>query len=160
MPLLIASVACVGFLMLYSVAGGDLDPWASRQMVRFGAGMALMFGVAMIHIRYWRTLAPLSYLGSLALLVAVEVAGETGMGATRWIDLGPLQLQPSELMKIAVVLALARYYDWLGEIQVHVWLKAQPMYFELDGALREARLTGRVDGTLEALRASGRWSGG
>ncbi|SFI41483.1 rod shape-determining protein RodA [Albimonas pacifica] len=124
LALLIAAVACVGFLMLYSVAGGDLDPWASRQMVRFAAGMALMFGVAMIHIRYWRTLAPLSYVGSLTLLAAVEVAGHTGMGATRWIAIGPLQLQPSELMKIAVVLALARYYDWLGEGRVSrpLWL--------------------------------------
>ncbi|MDF2232072.1 rod shape-determining protein RodA [Albimonas sp. CAU 1670] len=124
LALLIAAVACVGFLMLYSVAGGDLDPWASRQMVRFGAGMAIMFVVAMIHVRYWRTLAPLAYLGSLGLLVAVEIAGHTGMGATRWIALGPLQLQPSELMKIAVVMALARYYDWLGEGRVSrpLWL--------------------------------------
>ena len=115
LALLISAVACVGFLMLYSVAGGDLDPWASRQMIRFGAGMAAMFAIAMIDIRIWRTLAPIAYLGSLALLVAVELVGQTGMGATRWIDLGFMQLQPSELMKIAVVMALARYYDWLGE---------------------------------------------
>ena len=49
------------------------------------------------------------------------------------------------------------YFDWLGDIDIHVYLKAQPMYYHLDGALREARLTGRVEGTLEALRASGRW---
>ena len=115
LALLITAVACVGFLMLYSVAGGSLEPWASRQMVRFGVGLGLMFAVAMVHVRFWRTLSPLAYLGSLALLVGVEIAGATGMGATRWIDLGFMQLQPSELMKIAVVMALARYYDWLGE---------------------------------------------
>ncbi len=111
--LLLAAVASVGFLMLYSVAGGSFDPWASRQMTRFGVGFALMLVVAMIHVRFWRTLSPLAYLGSLGLLMAVEVMGETGMGATRWIDLGFMQLQPSELMKVGLVLALARYYDWL-----------------------------------------------
>ena len=113
--LLICAVASIGFLMLYSVAGGDLDPWASRQITRFGIGIALMIVVAMIHIRIWRALSPLAYLGSMGLLVLVEVMGATGMGATRWINLGFIQLQPSELMKIALVLALARYYDWLGE---------------------------------------------
>ncbi|QDL90679.1 rod shape-determining protein RodA [Paroceanicella profunda] len=115
---LLAAVSCVGFLMLFSVADGSLEPWSQRQMMRFGAGFALMLVVAMINIRFWRSLAIPSYLGSLALLVAVEFIGEVGMGAQRWIDLGFFQLQPSEVMKIALVLVLARYYDWLDPEKV------------------------------------------
>ncbi|MBK0397938.1 rod shape-determining protein RodA [Limibaculum sp. M0105] len=122
--LLIGAIAGVGFLMLYSVAGGDLDPWSGRQMTRFGAGLVIMLIVAMIDIRFWKWASPLAYLVALGLLVAVEIAGETGMGATRWIALGPIQLQPSELMKIAIVLALARYYTWLSQDLVShpLWL--------------------------------------
>ncbi|MGF1500703.1 MAG: rod shape-determining protein RodA [Paracoccaceae bacterium] len=111
--LLICAVSGIGFLMLYSVAGGSFEPWAGRQMSRFGAGVALMIVIAIIDIRVWRWLAPIAYLGALGLLIAVEFVGETGMGARRWIRLGPLQLQPSELMKIALVMALASYYAWL-----------------------------------------------
>ncbi|MEO0823196.1 MAG: rod shape-determining protein RodA [Pseudomonadota bacterium] len=122
--LLLTAIAGIGFLMLYSVAGGNADPWASRQMTRFAAGLVLMMIVALIHIRFWRWSAPFAYLAGMALLVAVEFVGVTGMGATRWIQIGPLQLQPSELMKIALVMALARYYDWLGTSRVShpLWL--------------------------------------
>jgi rod shape determining protein RodA len=99
--------------MLYSAAGGDFDPWADRQMVRFAVGLVLMLSVAVVDIRIWLRYAYLIYAGALALLVAVEIAGEIGMGAQRWIDLGFFQLQPSELMKVALVLALARYFHGL-----------------------------------------------
>lgn len=122
--ILVAAVAGVGFLMLYSVAGGSTDPWAGRQMVRFAVGMALMLIVGMVHVKVWRALTPLAYLTGIGLLVAVEIAGATGMGAQRWIDLGFIQLQPSEVMKIALVMALARYYDWLDTDRVSrpLWL--------------------------------------
>jgi rod shape determining protein RodA len=124
--LLLGAVASIGFLMLYSVAGGDTEPWAGRQMVRFGAGLLVMLAVATIHIRFWRLISPLIYLGALALLVAVEFVGVVGMGAQRWIDLGPLQLQPSELMKVALVMAVAAYYAWLPADRVSrpLWLVA------------------------------------
>ena len=111
--LLLAAIASVGFLMLYSVAGGSLQPWAEPQMKRFALGMAAMFVIAMIPIHFWRNVAALGYAVSLALLLAVEFVGVTGMGAQRWIDLGFMRLQPSELMKIALVMLLAAYYDWL-----------------------------------------------
>lgn len=111
--LLVAAIAGIGFLMLYSVAGGSVEPWAGRQMTRFGAGLILMAIVALIDIRFWRWASPLAYLGALGLLVAVEFVGETGMGAQRWIRLGPMTLQPSEVMKVGLVMALARYYAWL-----------------------------------------------
>ena len=116
--LLLSAVACTGFLMLYSVAGGSTEPWAEPQMIRFGVGMVAMIGIAMIDIRFWRLVSPLAYVGSLALLVLVEIMGEIGMGAQRWIDLGFIQLQPSELMKVALVMALAAYYDWLDPAKV------------------------------------------
>ena len=116
--LLIMAIATTGFLMLYSVAGGDMDPWAGRQMVRFGMGLCLMLFIALIDIRFWRWFSPVAYLGGLALLVAVEFIGSTGGGAQRWLQIGPLQLQPSELMKIALVMALAHYYAVLEKDRV------------------------------------------
>ncbi|SLN68368.1 Rod shape-determining protein RodA [Roseivivax jejudonensis] len=110
---LLAAVACVGFLMLYSVAGGQIGTWAEPQMKRFLLGLALMFVVAMVPIWFWRNMSVLAYLISVGLLVMVEFFGSVGMGAQRWIDLGFMRLQPSELMKIALVMVLAAYYDWL-----------------------------------------------
>jgi len=110
---LIVAVASVGFLMLYSVAGGSWTPWAEAQIKRFGLGLTLMFIVAFVPIYFWRNMAVLAYVGSLLLLVAVELFGAVGMGAQRWIDLGFMRLQPSELTKITLVMLLAAYYDWL-----------------------------------------------
>lgn len=106
---MITCVCFIGFALLYSVAGGSFDPWAERQIVRFGIGMAILFAVALIDIRVWFGLAYPIYGITLLLLGAVEVMGRTGKGAERWIDIGPLQLQPSELMKIALILALSRF---------------------------------------------------
>ncbi|KHQ55264.1 MULTISPECIES: rod shape-determining protein RodA [Mameliella] len=110
---LLTAVAGIGFLMLYSVAGGSFSPWAEPQMKRFGLGLALMFIVAMVPIWFWRNMALVAYFGSLGLLVMVELFGAVGMGAQRWIDLGFMRLQPSEVMKIAMVMLLAAYYDRL-----------------------------------------------
>ncbi|WP_292285250.1 rod shape-determining protein RodA [Marivita sp.] len=111
--LLLTAVAGVGLLMLYSVAGGSMSPWAEPQMKRYALGLAVMFVVAMVPIWFWRNMSVMAYLIALALLVAVEFIGSVGMGAQRWIDLGFMRLQPSELMKIAMVMVLAAYYDWL-----------------------------------------------
>lgn len=111
--LLLLLAASAGFAMLYSAANGSFDPWASRQMIRFGLGSILMVLVAMIDVRALLRYAYVSYIIALAFLVAVEVMGEIGMGARRWVDIGLFQLQPSEIMKITLVLALARYYHSL-----------------------------------------------
>ena len=111
--ILLTAVASAGFLMLYSVAGGSFTPWAEPQMKRFVLGMFLMLVVAMVPIWFWRNMAVVAYGVSLLLLVLVEVLGSVGMGAQRWIDLGFMRLQPSELMKITLVMLLAAYYDWL-----------------------------------------------
>ncbi|WIY26412.1 rod shape-determining protein RodA [Parasedimentitalea psychrophila] len=115
--LLLISVACIGFLMLYSVAGGSVRPWVEPQVKRFGMGLAVMFFIAMVPIWFWRNMAVVAYLSSIALLLAVEFFGTIGMGAQRWIDLGFMRLQPSELTKITLVMLLAAYYDWLPREQ-------------------------------------------
>lgn len=111
--LLLISVAGVGFLMLYSVAGGSFTPWAEPQMKRFGVGLVVMLIVAVIPIWFWRNVAALAYALTIVLLILVDLIGEVGMGAQRWIDLGFMRLQPSELMKITMIMLLAAYYDWL-----------------------------------------------
>ncbi|MGC1497110.1 MAG: rod shape-determining protein RodA [Sulfitobacter sp.] len=113
LALLLASVCGIGFLMLYSVAGGSFSPWAEPQMKRFALGLALMITVALIPIWLWRNLSGVAYGVSLLLLIAVAFVGEERKGSQRWIDLGFIDLQPSELMKITLVMFLAAYYDWL-----------------------------------------------
>lgn len=113
--LLLATVSSVGFLMLYSVAGGDFSPWVEPQFKRFLLGLGVMLFVALIPIWFWRNVSVVAYLGSFALLLAVEFFGTVGMGAQRWIDIGFMRLQPSELMKITLVMLLAAYYDWLPQ---------------------------------------------
>ena len=110
---LLMAVAGYGFIMLYSVAGGSADPWMSAQVKRFGVGMVMLVGVAMVPIWFWRNVSAVAFGVSVLLLVAVEFFGAVGMGAQRWIDLGFMRLQPSELTKITLVMVLAAYYDWL-----------------------------------------------
>ncbi len=113
LTLLLSSIAGVGFLMLFSVAGGSFTPWAEPQMKRFAVGLFLMIFVGMIPIWFWRSVAGFGYGVTILLLIAVELFGAEGKGAQRWIDLGFIRLQPSELMKITLVMFLAAYYDWL-----------------------------------------------
>jgi rod shape determining protein RodA len=107
--LLIMMIGCAGIAMLYSVAGGHLQPWALRQIGHFTLGLIVLLAAAMIDVRVWMSLAYPAYGFALLLLIAVDVVGHAGLGAQRWISVGPMELQPSELMKISLVLALARF---------------------------------------------------
>lgn len=111
--LLLAAIASMGFAMLYSVADGSFSPWALRQMIRFAVGAGILIVVAMVDLRLWMQLAYPIYAIALVLVAAVDIVGVTGMGAQRWLSIGPLQIQPSEVMKIALLLALARYFHGL-----------------------------------------------
>jgi rod shape determining protein RodA len=115
---LVLMIAAIGVAMLYSAAGGSWSPWASRQLARLAVGLVVMMAVALVDIRLWLRYAYLIYGLALAMLVVVDVMGRVGGGAQRWIDFGVIQLQPSELMKIAVVLALGRYFHGLTLEQV------------------------------------------
>jgi rod shape determining protein RodA len=134
---LLAAIAAVGFLMLNSVAGGDRGTWAEPQMKRFLAGLLGMFIIGFVPIWFWRNISVLAYVVAVLLLVAVELVGTVGMGAQRWLELGPVRFQPSELMKIALVLFLAAYYDWLDTRKVSrpLWVAIPVLFILIPAAL-------------------------
>jgi len=109
--LLTCLIGGIGFLALYSAGGGHLQPYADKHVMRFGMGLCGLFLTALVSIRFWRQMAwPLYALG-VFLLIYVDIRGHIGMGAQRWINAGFLKLQPSEIMKPALVLALAAYFE-------------------------------------------------
>ena len=120
----LAVVAGVGTATLYSVAGGSFQPWAERHALRFVLGLALVVAMALVPPRHWMRLSYPFYGVALALLLAVPLVGSEALGARRWLSLGPLSFQPSELMKVALVAALARYYHGLPEPRLSrpLWL--------------------------------------
>jgi rod shape determining protein RodA len=128
--LLIVAIASLGLAMQYSAANGSWSPWAGKQAMRFAVSLGVMVAVALVDLRQWLRWAYAIYGVALVLLVAVEVRGAVGMGAQRWIDLGIIQLQPSEIMKIAAVLVLARYFNGLAAEEV-----ARPWRLILPAAL-------------------------
>ncbi len=115
---LIIAIGAIGIGLLYSAGGKSWHPWAGPQLARFAGGFAVMLALALVDIRVWLRLAYPLYAFMLVLLVVVEVMGHIGMGAQRWINLGFFVLQPSELMKIALVLALARYFHALSPEEI------------------------------------------
>ena len=124
--LVLTAIAAVGTVALYSAAGGRFDPWAARHAIRFGAALAILLATALMPPKVWLWLAWPIYVVSLLLLVAVDVAGKTGMGAQRWLVVGPMQIQPSEITKVAVILVLARYYHGLTREQAARFLYTLP----------------------------------
>ena len=108
--LLLCALAGVGYVALYSAAGGAQEPYASRHILRFGVGLALMLGIGLIDIRWVARLSWPVYGVSVGLLVLVLRVGHVGKGAQRWLELGGLQVQPSELAKIGLVMALAAWF--------------------------------------------------
>ncbi|MXP63489.1 rod shape-determining protein RodA [Roseomonas sp. M0104] len=108
--LLLCAVAAVGYVALYSAGGGAPEPYASKHALRFGFCLVMMLCLAMIDIRLIARLSWAGYALGVALLLLVAVHGQVGKGAQRWIELGPIQIQPSELMKILLVLALAQWF--------------------------------------------------
>jgi rod shape determining protein RodA len=108
--LLLCALAGVGYAALYSAGGGSPEPYAATHIIRFGFGLVLMLCLALVDIRFIARLSWPSYVVGIGLLVLVLRIGHVGKGAQRWLDLGGLQVQPSEFMKLALVLALASWF--------------------------------------------------
>lgn len=107
----VLAITGMGLATLYSAAGGNFAPWASNQAARFAVLFIGMLVLSRIPIGVWKRHAYTFYAITLGLLLVVELFGKIGMGAQRWIDLGIIRLQPSEFMKLASVMALAKFYD-------------------------------------------------
>ncbi|MDY4885834.1 MAG: rod shape-determining protein RodA [Alphaproteobacteria bacterium] len=108
--LCITMLAFIGIVVLYSAANGSWNPWAAKQLVRFGVSLGLMLFLALLDVKIYLKYSYVAYFLVLLLLIGVEIGGHIGMGAQRWIDLKLFKLQPSELMKITMVLVLAKYF--------------------------------------------------
>ncbi len=109
----IALLAGFGMVILYSAGGGALQPWALKHGVRFGVLGTMMLVLAQVRPSFWMRHAFLIYGVLLVALLGVELKGQVNGGSQRWLDLGVIQLQPSELMKLGIVLAVARFYHSL-----------------------------------------------
>jgi rod shape determining protein RodA len=109
-PFNMAIIATIGAFMLYSAANGNIDPWASKHILRFAIGLCLMIGLALLPTKFWYHISYPAFIASIMLLVWVELSGHIGMGAQRWVRLFGVALQPSEVTKITLLLALSRYF--------------------------------------------------
>ena len=116
--LMLSMIAAAGVLTLYSVAEGSWSPWASRHAFRYAVALCILIVIGLVSIRFWMSLAYPIYFLALGALALVPVIGVVHMGAQRWLEFGGFQFQPSEAMKIGLVLALARYYHGLRPEQV------------------------------------------
>lgn len=126
--IMLSLIAGAGVATLYSVGGGSWSPWAGTHALRYAISLGAMIVIGFVGIRYWMALSYPIYALALVALALVPLIGEVNMGARRWIDLGPMQFQPSELMKIGIVLALARYYHGLRAEQVsHIFYLIPPV---------------------------------
>ncbi|GAB5488698.1 MAG: rod shape-determining protein RodA [Parasphingorhabdus sp.] len=125
--LLLLVMASFGFVVLYSAAGGSLTPWAGLHMVRFLIFLAMAIVFSRLNENFWKTIAFPVYIIVVVMLLGVELIGAVGGGSQRWLNLGFMRIQPSELMKVAVILAVARFYDLLPPSQIRSWSAIWPL---------------------------------
>lgn len=121
---IVCALSFIGFIMMVSAGGGAFSPWAWPQIIRFALAFVLMLVIALLPMRLLLDYAYLIYFGGLLVLVGVDVVGHMGGGAQRWLKLGGVGFQPSEFMKLAMMLAVARYFHRLypGDIQRPIYL--------------------------------------
>jgi rod shape determining protein RodA len=115
--------------MQYSAGDGHLEPFATKQIIRFFGGVFVFFIASIVVQQCWFSASYLFYLLAFVLILAVELLGVMGMGAQRWLDLGFLQIQPSEIMRIALPLALSRYFHLLPENKIYKLVFVLPPVF-------------------------------
>ena len=127
---IIATLAGAGVLALYSVAGGSFEPYALQQVLRLSIGFICIFATAFIPLRYWYYAAFPFFFASVLLVAVSADFGVAVKGAQRWLEIGPIRLQPSEITKIALVMALAAYYAHLPKYRISslLWV-AIPVVF-------------------------------
>ncbi len=155
-PLLVltAALSAIGVLALYSVAGGSFEPWALQQLIRICAGFAVLIAVALTPMRWWHAAAIPIFLGALALIGLSAVHGVSVKGAQRWLDIGFMRLQPSEIAKIALIMVLAAYYAHLPKDKVSrpLWVAAPAAIIAVPSLL----VAGQPDlGTAVLIAAGG-----
>ena len=153
-----------GGAVLYSAAGGNLRPWALTHMLRFCVFLAMAIVIARVKRETFKMVAYPVYGGVLVLLVLVELLGAVGGGSQRWLNLGFMALQPSELMKPAIILVLARFYDslppnltasWRGllpAVRVFIDFLAEHLPTELEAS--RLHCGGACERAKEKIRAS------
>ncbi|MEH6791205.1 rod shape-determining protein RodA [Parasphingorhabdus sp.] len=125
--LLLFVLASFGFVVLYSAAGGSMTPWAGLHMVRFIVFVAMAIVLSRFPESFWKTMAFPVYVVVVLMLFGVELIGAVGGGSQRWLNLGFIRIQPSELMKVAIILAVARFYDLLPPSQIRTWGAIWPL---------------------------------
>jgi rod shape determining protein RodA len=118
---LVALICTIGIVTLYSAAGGSMSPWATKQGITMIAFALLAVAISYVPESFIKQMIFPGYVAILILLIVVELVGFVGKGAQRWVDLGFIRLQPSEFMKPAIVLVLARFYDLLPVGDVRRW---------------------------------------
>ncbi|WP_267349697.1 rod shape-determining protein RodA [Sphingomonas sp. GM_Shp_2] len=119
--LLVTAIGSFGLVVLYSAAGGSLRPWAMLQGIRFFVLLAGSLVLARLPERFWKGIAVPGYIAIVAALILVELLGAVRGGSQRWLDVGFIRLQPSELMKPLIVLACARFYEVLPPAETRRW---------------------------------------
>ena len=111
-------VLTLSIIVLFSAGSGSWQPFALSQLIKILFGFVIFFVVAFSNIKIWLKSANLIYAVAFILIVLVTFIGDTGMGAQRWLSLGFINIQPSEFIKIALVLALARYFAWMNSVEL------------------------------------------
>ncbi|MBR2341967.1 MAG: rod shape-determining protein RodA [Alphaproteobacteria bacterium] len=111
-------VLTLSIVVLYSAGGGSWRPFALSQLSKIIVGFGVFWIAALSNIKTWIKSAYLIYAVALIMIILVTFVGHTGMGAQRWLNLGFFHVQPSELIKIALVLALARYFAWMNSVEL------------------------------------------
>ncbi len=125
---LVAGIALFGLVVLYSAAGGSAQPWAVKQAIVFLGFLAVAIAMSWLNEATIKSLAFPIYGVTLIMLIGVEMLGFVGKGAQRWLDLGPIRLQPSEFMKPAIVLTLARFYELVPAGEIRKWRAIWPAF--------------------------------
>ena len=126
--LLLLSISFIGVALLYSIAGGSWDPWASNQIIRIVLGLAVVILISLVNIQFWYKLANPLYLFSIFLIILTFFLGKEVSGAKRWIDFYFFSFQPAEITKIFVILALAKYFH---SIKLQSYDIKQKIFFPL-----------------------------